>query len=59
MREGQVVEMQFEETCGMAGDCPELEKTEQGALGSKRWHAAMCTAWHVALSASETIGGGK
>lgn len=58
-RKGEVVETQSAETCGMAGDCPETEKTERGALGSKGWHAAMCAARHVALSASKTTGGGR
>lgn len=38
----------------MAGDCPNLKKTEHSALGSKGWRAATCAAWHEAPSASET-----
>lgn len=52
-RRGEVVETQ---RVAWAGDCHELQKTEQGALGSKGCHAA---AWYVALSPSKTMGGGR
>lgn len=39
------------ETCGAARDCPKMERTEQDALGSKGWCAAMCAAQHRSLPA--------